>query len=252
MEIEIEIINIEHISFEVGRYIVEYEQNGKDRAEYGKSILKNLSARLTKRLGKGFSEDNLENMRKFYLCYQISETPSRKFTLNWSHYLKLIRIQNKDERSFYEIEASQNNWSTRELKRQFDSSLYERIALSKDKESVRNLAARGQIIEKPEDIIKNPYILEFTGLPELTQYSESELEQKLIDNLQNFLLELGKGFTFVGRQVRLTFDEDHYYVDLVFYNRLLKAFVLIDLKRGKLKHQDLGKCRCMSIIMTAS
>ena len=230
-----------YTNFEVGRYIVEYEQNGKDRAEYGKSILKNLSARLTKRLGKGFSEDNLENMRKFYLCYQISETPSRKFTLSWSHYLKLIRIQNKDERSFYEIEASQNNWSTRELKRQFDSSLYERIALSKDKESVRNLASRGQIIEKPEDIIKNPYILEFTGLPELTQYSESELEQKLIDNLQNFLLELGKGFTFVGRQVRLTFDEDHYYVDLVFYNRLLKAFVLIDLKRGKLKHQDLGQ-----------
>lgn len=230
-----------YTNFEVGRYIVEYEQNGKDRAEYGKSILKNLSARLTKRLGKGFSEDNLENMRKFYLCYQISETPSRKFTLSWSHYLKLIRIQNKDERSFYEIEASQNNWSTRELERQFDSSLYERIALSKDKESVRNLAARGQIIEKPEDIIKNPYILEFTGLPELTQYSESELEQKLIDNLQNFLLELGKGFTFVGRQVRLTFDEDHYYVDLVFYNRLLKAFVLIDLKRGKLKHQDLGQ-----------
>ena len=163
--------------------------------------------------------------------------------MHWraSHYLKLIRIQNKDERSFYEIEASQNNWSTRELERQFDSSLYERIALSKDKESVKNLASRGQIIEKPEDIIKNPYILEFTGLPELTQYSESELEQKLIDNLQNFLLELGKGFTFVGRQVRLTFDEDHYYVDLVFYNRLLRAFVLIDLKRGKLKHQDLGQ-----------
>ena len=117
-------------------------------------------------------------MRKFYLCYQISETPSRKFTLSWSHYLKLIRIQNKDERSFYEIEASQNNWSTRELERQFDSSLYERIALSKDKESVRNLAARGQIIEKPEDIIKNPYILEFTGLPELTQYSESEISSQ--------------------------------------------------------------------------
>ena len=230
--------------FEIGRYIIEYEQNGKDRAQYGKAVLKNLSDRLSKRLGKGYSEDNLGNMRKFYLCYndsKISETPSRKFTLSWSHYLKLMRIQNPDERSFYEIEASQNNWSIRELERQFDSSLYERLALSKNKEAIKELALQGQIIEKSEDLIKDPYILEFTGLPELPEYSESELEQKLIDNLQRFLLELGKGFTFVGRQVRLTFDEEHYYVDLVFYNRLLRAFVLIDLKRGKLKHQDLGQ-----------
>lgn len=227
--------------FEIGKYIVEYEQNGKDRAEYGKSVLKNLSARLTKRFGKGFSEDNLSNMRKFYLCYQISETPSRKFTLSWSHYLKLMRIENPEERKFYEIEAAQNNWSIRELERQFDSSLYERLALSRNKEAIKELALQGQIIEKPEDMIKDPYILEFTGLPELPQYSESDLEQKLIDNLQKFLLELGKGFTFVGRQVRLTFDEEHFYVDLVFYNRLLRAFVLIDLKRGKLKHQDLGQ-----------
>ena len=230
-----------YTNFEIGRYIVEYEQNGKDRAEYGKAVLKNLSQRLTTRFGKGYSEDNLGNMRKFYLCYneQISETSSRKFTLSWSHYLKLIRIQNADERNFYEIEATQNNWSLRELERQFDSSLYERLSLSKDKEAIKELALQGQIIEKPEDLIKDPYILEFTGLPELPQYSESELEQRLIDNLQKFLLELGKGFTFVGRQVRLTFDEEHYYVDLVFYNRLLRAFVLIDLKRGKLKHQDL-------------
>ena len=230
--------------FEIGRYIIEYEQNGKDRAQYGKAVLKNLSDRLSKRLGKGYSEDNLGNMRKFYLCYhdsKISETPSRKFTLSWSHYLKLMRIQNPDERNFYEIEASQNNWSIRELERQFDSSLYERLALSKNKEAIKELALQGQIIEKSEDLIKDPYILEFTGLPELPEYSESELEQKLIDNLQKFLLELGKGFTFVGRQVRLTFDEEHYYVDLVFYNRLLRAFVLIDLKRGKLKHQDLGQ-----------
>lgn len=227
--------------FEIGKYIVEYEQNGKDRAEYGKSVLKNLSARLTKRFGKGFSEDNLSNMRKFYLCYQISETPSRKFTLSWSHYLKLMRIENPEERKFYEIKAAQNNWSIRELERQFDSSLYERLALSRNKEAIKELALQGQIIEKPEDMIKDPYILEFTGLPELPQYSESDLEQKLIDNLQKFLLELGKGFTFVGRQVRLTFDEEHFYVDLVFYNRLLRAFVLIDLKRGKLKHQDLGQ-----------
>jgi predicted nuclease of restriction endonuclease-like (RecB) superfamily len=161
--------------------------------------------------------------------------------LSWSHYLKLIRIQNPEERKFYEIEASQNNWSIRELERQFDSSLYERLAISKNKEAIKELALQGQIIEKPEDMIKDPYILEFTGLPELPEYTESELEQKLIDNLQKFLLELGKGFTFVGRQVRLTFDEEHYYVDLVFYNRLLRAFVLIDLKRGKLKHQDLGQ-----------
>ena len=232
-----------YTNFEIGRYIVEYEQNGNDRAEYGKSILKNLSNRLTSRFGKGYSEDNLGNMRKFYLCYssEISETPSRKFTLSWSHYLKLMRIQNADERKFYEIEAAQNNWSFRELERQFDSSLYERLALSKDKAAIKELALQGQIVERAEDLIKDPYILEFTGLPELPQYSESELEQRLIDNLQQFLLELGKGFTFVGRQVRLTFDEEHYYVDLVFYNRLLRAFVLIDLKRGKLKHQDLGQ-----------
>ena len=233
-----------YTNFEIGRYIVEYEQNGKDRAEYGKSILKKLSQKLSDKFGRGYSEDNLGNMRKFYLCYQdkqISETVSRKFTLSWSHYLKLIRIQNIDERNFYEIEATQNNWSFRELERQFDSSLYERLALSKDKNAIKELALQGQIIEKPEDLIKDPYILEFTGLPELPIYSESELEQKLIDNLQKFLLELGKGFTFVGRQVRLTFDEEHYFVDLVFYNRLLRAFVLIDLKRGKLKHQDLGQ-----------
>ncbi len=230
--------------FEIGKYIIAYEQNGNDRAEYGKGVLKNLSKRLTNRFGKGYSEDNLSNMRKFYLCYReenFSETLSRKFTLSWSHYLKLMRIENPDERSFYEIEAKENNWSIRELERQFDSSLYERLALSKNKDSIKQLALQGQIIDKPEDMIKDPSILEFTGLPELPEYSESELEQRLIDNLQKFLLELGKGFTFVGRQVRLSFDEEHYYVDLVFYNRLLRAFVLVDLKRGKLKHQDLGQ-----------
>ena len=195
---------------DLGRYIVEYEQNGKDRAEYGKFVLKNLSQKLSNRFGRGYSEDNLSNMRKFYLCYQneqISETVSRKFTLSWSHYLKLIRIQNIEERNFYEIEATKNNWSFRELERQFDSSLYERLALSKDKNAVKELALQGQIIEKSEDLIKDPYILEFTGLPELPIYSESELEQRLIDNLQKFLLELGKGFTFVGRQVRKKMSE---------------------------------------------
>lgn len=187
-------------------------------------------------------------MRQFYLTYSkdnIFQTVSREsengFTLSWSHYLKLMRISNPEERRFYEIEAKDNNWSLRELQRQFDSSLYERLALSRDKEGVKALAHEGQVIDTPKDIVKDPYVLEFIGLPELPQYNESELEQRLIDNLQTFLLELGKGFTFVGRQVRFTFDEQHFRVDLVFYNRLLRAFVLIDLKRGTLKHQDLGQ-----------
>lgn len=229
--------------YEIGRYIVEDEQNGQNRAEYGKSVLKKLSAYLTPKFGKGFSVDNLQNMRNFYLCYSKYETLSRNsvFTLSWSHYLKLMRISNPEERRFYEIEAIENKWSLRELERQFDSSLYERLALSRNKEEVLQLSKQGQIVEKPQDLLKDPYILEFTGLPELPCYSEKELEQKLIDNLQSFLLELGKGFAFVGRQVRLSFSEEHFFVDLVFYNRLLKCFVLIDLKRGKLKHQDIGQ-----------
>ena len=229
--------------YEIGRYIVEDEQNGQNRAEYGKSVLKKLSAYLTPKFGKGFSVDNLQNMRNFYLCYSKYETPSRNsvFTLSWSHYLKLMRISNPEERRFYEIEAIENKWSLRELERQFDSSLYERLALSRNKDEVLQLSRQGQIIDKPQDLLKDPYILEFTGLPELPCYSEKDLEQKLIDNLQSFLLELGKGFAFVGRQVRLSFSEEHFFVDLVFYNRLLKCFVLIDLKRGKLKHQDIGQ-----------
>lgn len=229
--------------YEIGRYIVEDEQNGQGRAEYGKSVLKKLSAYLTPKFGKGFSVDNLQNMRNFYLCYSNYETLSRNsaFMLSWSHYLKLMRISNPEERRFYEIEATNNKWSLRELERQFDSSLYERLALSRNKDEVLRLSQQGQIVEKPQDLLKDPYILEFTGLPELPCYSEKDLEQKLIDNLQSFLLELGKGFAFVGRQVRLSFSEEHFFVDLVFYNRLLKCFVLIDLKRGKLKHQDIGQ-----------
>ena len=229
--------------YEIGRMIVDDEQQGEERAQYGKAVLKELSIRLTNKFGKGFSVDNLENMRRFYLIYSNSETLSRNlpFTLSWSHYLKLMRIDNPEERRFYEIEAKENNWSLRELQRQFDSSLYERLQLSRDKDGIKALAKQGQIIESPKDVIKDPYVLEFLGLEELPQYSESELEQRLIDHLQTFLLELGKGFTFVGRQVRFTFDEQHFRVDLVFYNRLLRAFVLIDLKRGTLKHQDLGQ-----------
>ena len=227
--------------FEIGRLIVEEEQHGNVRAEYGKETLKNLSIKLTANYGKGFSVTNLKQMRDFYLTYQIRQTVSDQFTLSYSHYLFLMRIDNPDERKFYEIESSQNNWSLRELKRQFDSALYERLSLSKDKEKVKSLAVQGQIIENPCDIVKDPYVLEFLGLPEKAYYSESELESRLVEKLENFLLELGKGYTFVGRQVRLSFDEKHFFVDLVFYNRLLQCFVLIDLKIGELTHQDLGQ-----------
>lgn len=267
--------------FEIGRNIVENEQNGQSRAAYGKSLLKELSQRLTSRFGKGFSVDNLENMRRFYQTYRcsnsetasrnlnnrISETTSRSltstesstkfnnsnsvpdrpslpslhFTLSWSHYLFLMRIDNTAERQFYEIECAKNHWSLRELRRQFDSALFERLILSSNKEKIQEFVQKGQIIEKPSDAVKDPYILEFLGLPEKSEYSENDLETRIIDHLQDFLMEMGKGFTFVGRQVRFTFDEEHFKVDLVLYNRLLRCFVLVDLKIGKLKHQDLGQ-----------
>lgn len=254
--------------YEVGRHIVEEEQEGNYRAEYGTKLIENLSVFLNERFGKGYSATNLRQMRKFYQIYsedKIQQTVSaeltgeiqqkasaelaaypqtetgRKFFLSWSHYLKLMRISNVDERHFYEIEAARNDWSITELNRQFDSALYERLALSKNKEEVYRLAKEGQIIEKPQDIVKDPYILEFLGLDELPRYSETELETRIIDQLQKFLLELGRGFAFVGRQVRFTFDEEHFKVDLVFYNRLLRCFVLFDLKIGKLKHQDIGQ-----------
>ncbi|WP_304206495.1 YhcG family protein [Fusobacterium perfoetens] len=227
--------------FEIGRLIVEEEQNGKDRATYGKEILKNLSIKLTKEFGKGFSTTNLEQMRKFYKVYGISQTLSEEFKLSWSHYLILMRMENSNARQFYEIEAINNNWSMRELKRQVNSALYERLLLSKDKKKIIELSQKGQIIEKPSDIVKDPYILEFLGLEERPNYSESELETEIINKLEMFLLELGKGFTFVGRQVRFTFEERHFRVDLVFYNRLLRCFVLIDLKIGEVTHQDLGQ-----------
>ncbi|TXK45365.1 DUF1016 domain-containing protein [Pontibacter qinzhouensis] len=242
--------------FEIGRLIVEHEQQGKERAAYGKETLKNLSQLLTASFGKGFSVDNLERMRSFYQTYgsQISATPSRKseisaatqlqkpnFKLSWSHYIKLMRIANPEERRFYEIESIENNWSLKELQRQFDSALYERLALSRDKEQVKQLAEKGQQLQQPQDVIKDPYVLEFLGLKEEAAFSESKLENHIIDELQHFLLELGKGFAFVGRQVRFTFDEKHFRVDLVFYNRFLRCFVLLDLKIGEVSHQDLGQ-----------
>ncbi len=242
--------------FETGHLIVEQEQKGMQRAAYGKYLIPELSKYLTERMGRGYSVTNLKQMRKFYQVYaddQIGQilsdqfpnlpsvTTGRKFLLSWSHYLKLMRIDNVDERHFYEIEAMQNHWGVEELKRQFNSALYERLALSRDKDKVMELSKKGQIIEKPQDVLKDPYILEFTGLQERTEYSETELESRLLNHLQEFLLELGKGFAFIGRQVRFTFDERHFRVDLVFYNRLLQCFVLFDLKLGDLTHQDLGQ-----------
>ena len=249
-------ISMVYAYYEIGRLIVEEEQRGKGRAIYGDKVIAELSRYLTQQFGKGFSVTNLKQIRRFYKVYsndQIGQMVSdqfvnypltntgRRFYLSWSHYLVLMRIDNVDERHFYEIEAANNGWSILELRRQRDSSLYERLLLSSDKDKVFELSKKGQIIEKPSDAVKDPYILEFLGLQEKPVYSETELESRIIEHLQTFLLELGKGYTFVGRQKRFTFDEEHFYVDLVFYNRLLKCFVLIDLKRGKLKHQDLGQ-----------
>ena len=249
--------------FQIGKMIVEEEQQGKDRAEYGKQLIKGLSDKLTKEFGKGFSQRNIEQMRQFYLVYsktqtlsaefaqkktqtlsaksEIQQPMSVKFELSWSHYLKLMRIDDSEERRFYEIESIKNNWSIRELQRQYDSALYTRLALSRDKKKIKELSEKGLVLEKPKDAIKDPYILEFIGLTENAAYSETELEQELIDKLEHFLLELGTGFTFVARQKRISFDDKHFRIDLVFYNRILKCFVLIDLKIGELKHQDIGQ-----------
>jgi predicted nuclease of restriction endonuclease-like (RecB) superfamily len=288
-------------NFEIGRRIVEYEQSGKKRAEYAEETLKSLSQKLTVEFGKGYSVDNLQRMRAFYLMYKryatvsrisaeqiiqtesgrfsedivvtsnenvrtpsahsvpaanyatpsrisrvkISQTVSSKppsiFPLSWSHYVFLIGIDDENERRFYEIESANQNWSLRELRRQFNSSLYERLALSRDKKKVLDLGKRGQILEKPEDLMKDPYVLEFLGLKEESAYSETDLETSIINRIEHFLLELGKGFLFEARQKRFTFDDKHFRVDLVFYNRILRCYVLIDLKIGELTHQDLGQ-----------
>jgi predicted nuclease of restriction endonuclease-like (RecB) superfamily len=237
--------------FEIGRMIVEEEQNGKERADYGSQLISELSKSLTQEFGKGFSITNLQQMRQFYNIYSKQQTLSAKseksealsnnFKLSWSHYLKLMRIEDELERKFYEIETQKNNWSLRELNRQYDSALFTRLAISKDRNEILRLSEQGQVIEKPNDVIKDPYVLEFIGLPEQNIYTENELEQKLIDKLEHFLLELGKGFTFVARQNRISFDDKHFRIDLVFYNRILRCFVLIDLKVGELKHQDIGQ-----------
>lgn len=253
----------------IGREIVEEEQRGQRRAGYGAKLLAELSARLNTAFGRGYSVDNLEAFRQFYLDYPqlisetvprklpmppISATPSRKSTpepdwlpgvlhpsLSWSHYRQLLRVTRAEARAFYEIEAIRNAWSVRELQRQTASLLYDRLAKSKDKKGLMRLATHGQEVAQPLDALKDPMVIEFLGLPESPRLVESTLEQALIDNLQTFLLELGKGFAFVSRQERITIDGDHFYIDLVFYHAVLKCYVLIDLKVGKLTHADLGQ-----------
>ena len=253
--------------YEIGRYIVEDEQGGNVRAEYGKGVLNAVSVKLTTRLGKGWSVENLTAMRKFYILYsktvtsgyEIHETEipttgleiqnenrnhwlrNHQFVLPWSHYLILTHVKDSDARSFYEIEAFKQQWSKRQLQRQIGSGLYERLALSRDKDEVMRLAVEGQVLEKPSDIIKDPLVLEFIGLKPDASYSESDLEGAIISRLQDFLLEMGKGFLFEARQKRFTFEERHFYVDLVLYNRLLQCYVLVDLKMDDLTHQDLGQ-----------
>ena len=225
--------------WQIGKYIVETEQDGKIKAAYGKKLLTTLSHELTLRLGKGYSRPNLNNMRKFYLKYPNCQMVSDK--LSWSHICELIKLDDDLERSFYERQTVNENWSVRELQRQIDSALFLRLAVSRDKEGILSLAQRGIEVQKPEDVIKSTYTLEFLNLPEPKQYTESDLEQRLIDNLQKFLLELGKGFTFVGRQYKITINNIHYHVDLVFYHRILKCFVLIDLKKSSVRHEDIGQ-----------
>lgn len=247
--------------YTLGKWIVEVQQGGSGRAKYGKRVLETLSDALNHVFGKGYSVSTLTNIRKFYEIYKnrisapmvtdFAEQNSQPlvtkfgndvpFRLSWTHYLILMRIQNEEERDFYERLAIQENWGKRELSRQYGSSLYERMLIGKDKQQILRLSKKGRLAEKPAALVKDPYILEFLGIPEQTDFSETELESRLIDHLQEFLLELGTGFAFVARQKRFTFEEDHFRVDLVFYNRLLQCFVLFDLKTEKLKHQDLGQ-----------
>ncbi|MCL2130875.1 MAG: PDDEXK nuclease domain-containing protein [Lentimicrobiaceae bacterium] len=262
--------------YHIGKMLVEERQQGEKRAEYGTQLLANVSNDLTKVFGKGFSVQNLERMRNFFLIYsnssnvlrnsdvfqksstllrnsdelQKSSTLMRIFNsgsnvgflpISWSHYSFLIRIKDEVERQFYEVESFQNQWSVRELERQFNTGLFERLAVSKNKSEILRLAKEGQIVEQPKDLIKEPLILDFLGFESKNSYTETDLETAIINQIEKFMFEMGKGFFFGGRQVRFSFNEEHYFVDLVFYNRFLKCFVLIDLKIGKLKHQDLGQ-----------
>lgn len=227
-----------NLYWNIGKIIMEIQQ-GNERATYGDAVLEKLSEKLTNEFGKGFSSRNLRTMRKFYLTYPIWKTVSAK--LSWSHYLELIKIEEEHKRNFYLTETTNCNWSVRELQRQIASLLYERLALSKDKDKILELAQKGQVLRTGKDLVKDPFVLEFLDIKENTDYLETDLEKNILEHLKEFLLELGKGFMFVGSQVRITLEEDHFYPDLVFYNRLLKCFVIIDLKIGKITHQDIGQ-----------
>lgn len=225
-------------NWKIGKYIVEYEQKGSGKAKYGTESIDRLSRQLTQELGKGFSRSQLIYIRLFYLHYPKSETVSHQLT--WSHYFELVKIDSDMERSFYEKQCIKENWSIRELKRQKESALFQRLAHSKDKEGILELSKKGQVIETETDIVKDPYVLEFLKIPEHHRLSEKELESKIIEQLQHFLLELGKGFAYIGRQYRVTLNNTHFYIDLVFYHRILKCFVLI-LKVNEVKHTDIGQ-----------
>lgn len=226
-------------NWEIGRHIVEYEQHGHERAEYGSDLLSILSKDLGLRYGKGFGRRNVLDMRRFYLAYQKWQAVPAK--LSWTHIVVLLGISDLTARKFYEAQSLKENWGTRELERQVDTALFERLALSKDKASILELANKGHVLLSPKDITKDPYILDFLQIPQAHTVTEKHLEQKIIDNLQLFLLELGKGFAFVARQYKISIRNTHLYVDLVFYHRILKCFVLIDLKIRKVKHNDIGQ-----------
>lgn len=234
------VVNTEMLNlyWNIGQAIMEIQQ-GDERASYGDAVLEKLSLKLTNEFGKGFSKRNLERMRKFYVYFPIATTVSSQ--LSWSHYLELIKIEEEPKRNFYIKETINSNWSVRELQRQIGSLLYERLTLSSDKEKIRSLAEKGHELKESKDLVKDPFVLEFLDIKENTDYLESDLEKNILKHLKEFLLELGKGFMFVGSQVRLTLEEDHFYPDLIFYNRLLKCFVIIDLKIGKVTHGDIGQ-----------
>lgn len=227
-----------NLYWNIGKAIMEIQQ-GDERASYGDAVLEKLSRKLTNEFGKGFSKRNLERMRKFYICFPIATTLSSQ--LSWSHYLELIKIDEEDKRNFYFNECINSKWSVRELGRQRDSLLYERLTIYADKEKAKKLSEKGQVLKTSKDLIKDPFVLEFLDIKENTKYLESDLEKNIIEHLKEFLLELGKGFSYIGNQVRITLGEEHFYPDLVFYNRLLKCFVIIDLKVGKVSHQDIGQ-----------
>ncbi|MCM1451346.1 MAG: PDDEXK nuclease domain-containing protein [Clostridium sp.] len=226
-------------NWHIGEYIIEFEQKGQTRATYGEGLMRKLSKRLTMMLGKGYSLSNLHNMRRLYLYYPKFQTVSGK--LSWSHWCELLEIEDKLERQFYENECISQNWGVRTLRRQIDSGLFMRLAQSQDKKGVLELAEKGQLINCPQDAVKDTFVLEFLGIPEEKHYTESSLEKALIDNMQKFLLELGKGFAFIGEQYPIQIGNRHYHVDLVFYHAILKCYVLIDLKKSGVRHYDIGQ-----------